>query len=210
MLVCYYWPTDVRVSVTCLLKRNGEEEDRGERGLLCNKPPVTHQQQHERDKQTHRGTLQASHSLNISFIFPPFLVSCVLPFSSLHNFALCFSCYLYAILSFHSVFPLTHCFSWLITPITSFFKSQVSSLSSTSLPLLSFSPTSMRSSILCSDMYNCRVELWNFIWIKGNHYFKGQGTWQQIILLNLAETIMLAQALTDNLRSSLFCLSFLA
>lgn len=34
-LVCYYWPTDVKVSVTCLVKRK-EFEGRGERGLLCN------------------------------------------------------------------------------------------------------------------------------------------------------------------------------
>ncbi len=35
-LVCYYWPTDVKVSVTCLVKRK-EFEGRGERGLLCNR-----------------------------------------------------------------------------------------------------------------------------------------------------------------------------
>lgn len=34
-LVCYYWPSDVKVSVTCLVKRK-EFECRGERGLLCN------------------------------------------------------------------------------------------------------------------------------------------------------------------------------
>lgn len=35
-LVCYYWPADVKVSVTCLVKRK-EFEGRGERGLLCNR-----------------------------------------------------------------------------------------------------------------------------------------------------------------------------
>lgn len=34
-LVCYYWPTDVKGSVTCLVKRK-KFEGMGERGLLCN------------------------------------------------------------------------------------------------------------------------------------------------------------------------------
>lgn len=34
-LICDYWPTDVRASVTCLVKRK-KFEVIGERGLLCN------------------------------------------------------------------------------------------------------------------------------------------------------------------------------
>lgn len=73
-LVCYYWPTDVKVSVTCLVKRK-KFECKGERGLLCNQ---LHQWliiiSNERDKLTHWGTLQASHSPHLSLIFPSFLI----------------------------------------------------------------------------------------------------------------------------------------
>lgn len=34
-LICDYWPTDVRASATCLVKRK-KFEVIGERGLLCN------------------------------------------------------------------------------------------------------------------------------------------------------------------------------
>lgn len=41
---------------------------------------------------------------------------------------------------------------------------------------------------LCSDIYNCRVELWNVKWIKGNRYLGGgASTWQQVMLLKPAD-----------------------
>lgn len=134
-LVCYYWPTDVRVSVTCLVKRK-EFEGRGERGLLCNKPPVTHQQQHERDKQTHWGTLQASHSL-IIFYFSSF--SCFLCFAFLQLVKFCFLFVLpaprHSFFSF-SISPHPFLFlSYSVHYLIFFLKYQVSS---TSLPLLVF------------------------------------------------------------------------
>lgn len=82
-LVCYYWPTDVRVSVTCLVKRK-EFEGRGERGLLCNQLQqwLTIISMREISRHTQGVSKPPTRCIYLSFLLLLLPTSCVLPLCS--------------------------------------------------------------------------------------------------------------------------------
>lgn len=120
-LVCDYWPTDVKVSVTCLVKRK-KFEGMGERGLLCN-------QLHQwliiismRELSRHTEGLSKPPTLYIYLSFFLLLpMSCVLPFCSSHIlfvaiFFFCITSHLFLFLSYLSHFQRFVSFSSLKSP----------------------------------------------------------------------------------------------
>lgn len=194
-LVCDYWPTDVKVSVTCLVKRK-KFEGMGERGLLCNQ---LHQwliiiSMREISRHTQGLSKPPTLYIYLSFFLLLLPTSCVLPFCSLHIlFLFPALCHFFLLLYYLSPFPLLV----LSFPFPAFyliFKSQV--------PFCFFCQPKWGFAFLCAYMYNYRVELWNLKWIKGNHYLRGLGTWQQVVLLKLAD-IYVGTALRHHLAITL-------
>lgn len=173
-LVGYYWTADVKVSVTCLLKRK-ELEGRGKRGLLCN-------QLHQwliiiivmREISWHTEGLSKPSTLYIYLSFTP---------PSSHSFC-CSFCSSYGFFSDSHSCAAPSLFSPFPLPVLS-------------LPFPAFHRLlSLHPAFLCSDMYNCRVEERGFKWMKGNNYLTDQGTWQRAILLKPLRDVYVGDSAT--------------
>lgn len=152
-LVCYYWPTDVKVSVTCLVKRK-KFECRRDRGLLCN--------------QLYQWLIISKREISwhTEGLSEPPTLHIYLSFSPPSYFLCCSFCCLYILFSdslpsttpsLFPAFPFTFSSSCLISPILNILS--CFQVSSTSLILLVSLQPVWDFALFYSDVYNCRVEL---------------------------------------------------